>query len=60
MAGTSLDGKGVAQTVAVLHPFSTFDDDKQYYEDKQGTTYYANVWNAIIKNFEEHKSPRGR
>ena len=61
MAGTSLDGKGVAQTVAVLHPFTTFDDNKQYYEDKQGTTYYANVWNAIIKNFEEHKIiPEGK
>ena len=61
MAGTSLDGKGVAQTVAVLHPFTAFDDNKQYYEDKQGTTYYANVWNAIIKNFEEHKIiPEGK
>src|SRR6202021_3300277 len=54
MAGTSLDGKGVADTVAILHPFSTFDDNKQYYDDKASTTYYANVWNAVIKNFEEH------
>jgi hypothetical protein len=61
MAGTSLDGKGVAQTVAALHPFTTFDDNKQYYEDKAGTTYYANVWNAIIKNFDEHKIiPEGK
>jgi hypothetical protein len=61
MAGTSLDGKGVAQTVAVLHPFTTFDDNKQYYDDKQSTTYYANVWNAFIKNFEEHKIiPEGK
>lgn len=54
MAGTSLDGKGVADTVAILHPFSTFDDDKQYYDEKMGTTYYANVYNAVIKNFEVH------
>ena len=54
VAGTSLDGKGVEQTVAVLHPYTTFADDKQYYDDKQGTTYYANVWTAIIRNFEEH------
>ena len=54
MAGTSLDGKGVADTVAILHPFTTFDDNKQYYDDKASTTYYANVWNAVIKNFEEH------
>jgi hypothetical protein len=54
MAGTSLDGKGVADTVAILHPFTTFDDNKQYYDDKASTTYYTNVWNAVIKNFEEH------
>ena len=54
MAGTSLDGKGVADTVAILHPFTTFDDNKQYYDDKKSTTYYANIWNAMIKNFEEH------
>ena len=54
MAGTSLDGKGVAATVAILHPFSTFDDDKQYYEDTKSATYYANIWTALIKNFEEH------
>jgi hypothetical protein len=54
MAGTSLDGKGVADTVAILHPFTTFENDKQYYDDKEGTTYYANVWTAIIKDFEAH------
>ena len=37
-----------------LHPFTTFDDNKQYYDDKASTTYAANVWNAVIKNFEEH------
>ena len=54
MAGTSLDGKGVADTVAILHPYSTFEDDKQYFDDKTGTTYYANFWSAIIKDFEAH------
>ena len=54
MAGTSLDGKGVADTVAILHPFTTFDNNGQYYDDKKSTTYYANVWSAVIKNFEEH------
>jgi hypothetical protein len=54
MAGTSLDGKGVADTVAILHPFTTFDDDKQYFEDTKSTTYYANIYNAMIKNYEEH------
>ncbi len=54
MAGTSLDGKGVAATVAILHPFTAFDNNDQYYDDKKSTTYYANVWSAVIKNFEEH------
>lgn len=54
MAGTSLDGKGLADSVAVLHPFSTFDDDKQYFEDTKSTTYYVNIYNAMIKNYEEH------
>lgn len=54
MAGTNLDGKGVADAVAVLHPYSTFDDDKQYFEDTKSTTYYQNIYNAMIKNYEEH------
>jgi hypothetical protein len=40
--------------VAVLHPYSTFDDDKQYFQDTKSTTYYQNIYNAMIKNYEEH------
>jgi len=54
MAGTSLDGKGVADTVAILHPFTTFDDNSSTTTTRQARAYYANVWNAVIKNFEEH------
>jgi hypothetical protein len=54
-AGTSLDGKGVEQTVSILHPFTPFDDDKKYYDDPSSTVFYANVWTAIIKDFEAHK-----
>jgi hypothetical protein len=54
MAGTNLDAKGLADAVAILHPFSTFDDDRQYFEDTKSTTYYANIYNAMIKNYEEH------
>ncbi|WP_129218110.1 hypothetical protein [Lichenibacterium ramalinae] len=61
MAGTSLDGKGVAETVRILHPFTGFDDDKQYFDEKGGTTYYANVWAAIIRDFETHGIiPKGK
>lgn len=55
VAGTSLDGKGVADTVAVLDPFTRFEDDKQYYDDPKATVNYANVWGATIKDFEAHK-----
>ena len=54
MAGTNLDGKGLTDEVAVLHPYSTFEDDKQYFEDTKSTTFYQNIYNAMIKNYEEH------
>jgi hypothetical protein len=54
MAGTNLDGKSLTDEVAVLHPYSTFDDDKQYFQDTKSTTYYQNIYNAMIKNYEEH------
>jgi len=59
---TSLDGKGVADTVSILHPFTTFDDNKQYYDDKASTTYYANVWNAVIKTSkaQHHSAARSQ
>ena len=53
-AGTSLDGKGVADTVSILHPFTTFDESKKYYDDPNSTVYYGNVWAAIIKDFAAH------
>ena len=60
MAGTSLDGKGVAATVAILHPFSTFDDDKQYFEEPKSATYYVNTYSALIKNYEAARHPARR
>ncbi len=61
MAGTSLDGPGVAETVKIMHPFTSFADDAQYYQDKGATTYYANVWSAIIRDFEAHNIiPKGK
>jgi hypothetical protein len=60
-AGTDLDGKGVEATVNILDPFTPFADDKQYYDDASGTTYFKNVWGAIIKDFEAHKvMPAGK
>lgn len=53
-AGTDLDGKGVEATVNILHPFTAFEDDSHYYAEPERTDYYANVWGAIIKDFESH------
>jgi len=54
MAGTSLDAKGVEDTVRILDPFETFEGDLPYYENPTGTLFYRNVWGAIIANFEDH------
>ena len=38
VAGTNLDGKGVARRSNLLDPFTPFDDDKQYYDDTRQRT----------------------
>lgn len=53
-AGTNLDGKGVADTVNVLDPFTPFADNKAYYDDPKNLLYYQNVWSAIIADLEAH------
>lgn len=53
-AGTSLDGKGVANTVNILDPFTPFEGDKVYYDDPSNLLYYKSVWSAIIADFEQH------
>ena len=55
VAGTDLDGKGVEATVSILHPFTPFAGNSEYYDNKAATSYYANVWSAVIKDFEAHK-----
>lgn len=59
-AGTNLDGKGVADTVNVLDPFTPFADNKAYYDDPKNLLYYQNVWSAIIADLEDHNiMPKG-
>jgi hypothetical protein len=61
VAGTDLDGKGVAATVNILHPYTSFEDDAEYYADPNKVLYYANAWGALIKNYEEHGIiPKGK
>jgi hypothetical protein len=54
MAGTSLDAKGVAETVRILDPFTPFEENAQYYNDPKAVLFYRNAWGALIRNFEEH------
>lgn len=53
VAGTSLDGAGVAATVASLHPFAPFDAGKTYFDDPESVLYYKNAWGALIKEYAE-------
>jgi hypothetical protein len=54
VAGTSLDGKGVENTIKVLDPLSPFDYDKTYFDDKSNVLYYRNAWTAIIRDYAAH------
>src|SRR5205807_803240 len=54
VAGTSLDGKGVENTIKVLDPLSPFDYDKTYFDDKSNVLYYGNAWTAIIRDYAAH------
>lgn len=54
VAGTSLDGKGVASTISVLDPMTSFDNDKVYYQDEKSVLFYKNAWSAIIADYAAH------
>ena len=54
VAGTSLDGKGVENTIKVLDPLSPFSYDKTYFDDKNNVLYYKNAWTAIIRDYAAH------
>ncbi len=54
VAGTSLDGKGVASTINILDPMTSFENDKQYYKDDKSVLYYKNAWSAIIADYASH------
>ncbi len=54
VAGTSLDGKGVENTIKVLDPLSPFAYDKTYFDDKNSVLYYKNAWTAIIRDYASH------
>lgn len=61
VAGTDLDGKGVADTVAILDPLTPFEENGKYYDDESSTVFYKNIYAATIKDFEAHKIlPEGK
>jgi hypothetical protein len=53
VAGTSLDGKGVAETIRILDPLSSFDYNENYFINKNSIVYYKNAWPAIINDWAD-------
>jgi hypothetical protein len=53
VAGTDLDAAGVEQTVAILHPYSSFEDNEKYFVDKSHILYWKNAWPAIIGDWTD-------
>ena len=53
VAGTDLDAKGVEETVAILHPYSSFEYNEKYFVDEKSILYYKNAWPAIIGDWTE-------
>ena len=60
VAGTDLDAAGVADAVATLHPFTTFEENAEYFTKEDSILYYMNAWPAIIGDWEDkHLVPEG-
>ena len=53
VAGTDLDAAGVEQTVAILHPYSSFEDNEKYFVDDDHILYWKNAWPAIISDWTD-------
>jgi len=53
VAGTDLDAKGVEQTVAILHPYSSFEDNEKYFFDEDHILFWKNAWPAIIGDWAD-------
>jgi hypothetical protein len=53
VAGTDLNAAGVEQTVAILHPYSSFEDNGKYFVDKDHILYWKNAWPAIIGDWTD-------
>jgi hypothetical protein len=53
VAGTELDAAGIEETVAILHPYSTFEDNEKYFVDQDHILYWKNAWPAIIGDWAD-------
>jgi hypothetical protein len=53
VAGTDLDAAGVEQTVAILHPYSSFEDNEKYFVDQSHILYWKNAWPAVIGDWTD-------
>ncbi len=54
VAGTSFDGKGVADVVNSLDPFAPFAYGETFYTDAKSARYYRNLYTAIIADYVAH------
>jgi hypothetical protein len=54
VAGTSLNGAGVASTIHILDPLSPFEFGSTYFEDQKSVLFYKNAWTAIINDYVDH------
>ena len=53
VAGTDLDAGGIEETVAILHPYSSFEDNEKYFVDEDHILYWKNAWPAIIGDWAD-------
>jgi len=53
VAGTDLDAAGVEETVAILHPYSSFEDNEKYFVDEDHILFWKNAWPAIIGDWTD-------
>jgi hypothetical protein len=55
VAGTSLDYKGIQETLSVLDPLSNFAAQASYCRNPSGALYYRNAYTSFLKTLEAQK-----
>ncbi len=53
IAGTSLTGEDLAETVKLFHPYIPYEENTKFYTDKESILYYEGLYKQIIGAFVE-------